>query len=197
MADPHQTRHTLLRRACDVRDERAWVEFVQNYRRFILYILHQVGVAPDDVEDLTQQILLALTRDLPRYDRSRARFRTWLSTVIRNAAMVHFRKQHSQRKHLSVFEGEQSLDLTDRAPEITRLIEQEWSTYVANLAMKRVRDVFQGQAIEAFELGLDGLSAAEISERTGLSVSSVYTLRKRVKKRLYLEIRAVASELEP
>ena len=58
MPETHQTRHTLLQRACDVQDERAWAEFVQNYRRFILYILHQVGVAADDVEDVTQQILL-------------------------------------------------------------------------------------------------------------------------------------------
>lgn len=48
-----------------------------------------------------------------------------------------------------------------------------------------------------FELSLDGHSAATIAEQTGLSVASVYTLRKRVKKRLYLEIRAVAAELEP
>ena len=37
----------------------------------------------------------------------------------------------------------------------------------------------------------------EISEKTGLTISSVYTLKKRVKKRLYLEIRALCSELEP
>ena len=60
-----------------------------------------------------------------------------------------------------------------------------------------VKEVFQGQAIEVFELGLDGRSAAEIAESTGLSVASVYTLRKRVKKRLYLEIRALVAELEP
>ena len=64
-------------------------------------------------------------------------------------------------------------------------------------AMTRVRSVFRGQAVRVFELSLDGLPAAVIAERTGLSVSSVYTLRKRVKKRLYLEIRALVAELEP
>lgn len=197
MADTDQTHHTLLQRACDLQNERAWSEFVQNYRRFILYILGQLGVAKDDVEDVTQQILLALTRDLPSYDRTRARFRTWLSTVIRNAALVHFRKQNTQRKYLRVLEDEQAADHDGQMPEISQLIETEWSTYIANLAMERVKEVFQGQAIQVFELGLDDHSAAEIAERTGLSISSVYTLRKRVKKRLYLEIRAISTELEP
>ena len=80
--------------------------------------------------------------------------------------------------------------------DLDRFIENEWATYVSNLAMDRVRAVFRGQAIRVFELTLDGLSAAEIAESTGLSVSSVYTLTKRVKKRLYLEIRAITAELE-
>jgi DNA-binding CsgD family transcriptional regulator len=81
--------------------------------------------------------------------------------------------------------------------DIDQRIEQEWAAYVANLAMMRVREVFQGQAVEVFELGLDGLSVTDIAEKTGLAVASVYTLRKRVKKRLYLEIRAIVAELEP
>lgn len=197
MADGHLTRHTLLARACDVGNERAWSEFVQNYRRFIIYILGELGVDPDDLEDVTQQILLALTRDLPRYDRTRARFRTWLSMVIRNAALVHFEKQKSQRNRLEVLKFDPAISSSIPEPEIDRLIATEWSTYIANLAMERVREVFQGEAVRVFELGLDGHSAATIAEETKLSVASVYTLKKRVKKRLYLEIRAVVAELEP
>ncbi|MEP4077271.1 RNA polymerase sigma factor [Haloferula sp.] len=197
MEEPNLTKHTLLQRACDPGNDRAWEEFVQNYRRFILYILGQLGVDQDDVEDVTQQILLALTRDLPRYDRTRARFRTWLSTVIRNAALVHFRTLKNQRTRLEVLEDDPSISKLTPEPEISRLIEVEWSTYISNLAMERVREVFQGEAVHVFELGLDGHSAATIAQQTGLSVASVYTLRKRVKKRLYLEIRAVVAELEP
>ena len=83
-----------------------------------------------------------------------------------------------------------------RAPDIDGIIEKEWAAYVGSLAMERVRDSFEGQAIEVFELGLDGLSAAQIAEQTKLTVATVYTLKKRVKKRLYLEIRNLTSELE-
>lgn len=197
MGEFEQTRYTLLQRACDLHDQAAWEEFVGHYHRFIFYILHELGVPAGDVEDVAQQVLLSLTKDLPNYDRSRARFRTWLSTVIRNAALAHLRKQRNRQARITVFGQEQTIDDELQPSEIDRRIEQEWAAYVANLAMERVRGVFKGQAIAVFELGLDGLSADKISQKTGLSVSSVYTLRKRVKKRLYLEIRALVAELEP
>ena len=197
MGEFDNTRYTLLQRACDLHDEKAWEEFVGHYRRFIFYILHQLGVDSDDIEDLAQQILISLTRDLAGYDKTRARFRTWLGTVIRNAALAHFRKQRNRYARIQVFGEEQDIDYIAQPSEVDLRIEKEWSAYVANLAMERVREVFKGQAVEVFELGLDGRSAAEIAEATGLSVASVYTLRKRVKKRLYLEIRALVAELEP
>jgi RNA polymerase sigma factor (sigma-70 family) len=197
MNEQNQTRHTLLRRACDLNDGRAWEEFVEHYRRFIFHILQEMGVDAGDIEDVAQQVFLSLTKDLSSYDKSRARFRTWLSAVIRNAALVYFRKRKSSRERIRIFGEEQNMEALAEPSDIDRRIEQEWSAYVANLAMMRVREVFHGQAVEVFELGLDGLSATDIADKTGLSVSSVYTLRKRVKKRLYLEIRAIVKELEP
>lgn len=197
MSEHEQTRYTLLQRACNLDDEQAWKELVEYYRRFIFYILRKLGVEDGDVEDVAQQVLISLSRKLEDYDSSRAKFRTWLSAVIRNTALVYFRKQKSTRNHIQIFGEEYSIDALNKPSEIDQRIETEWTTYIAQLAMERVRTVFQGNAIKVFELSLDGLSAPEIGERTGLQVSSVYTLRKRVKKQLYLEIREIAADLEP
>lgn len=197
MSEFGDTSYTLLHRACDLHDEQAWEKLVEHYRRFIFYILQQMGVGDADIEDVSQQVLFSLTKDLCSYDQSRARFRTWLSTVIRNAALMHFRKQKTRQNYIRIFGEEQTLVRLENPSAVDQRIEQEWAAYVSGLAMERVREVFIGQAMEVFELSLDGLSAAEIAEKTGLSVSSVYTLRKRVKRRLYLEIRGLVAELEP
>ncbi len=178
-------------------DEQAWAELEQHYRRFIYYILNGMGVAADDIDDVTQQVMISLTKDISGYDRSRARFRTWFGTVIRNAALAYFREKRNRKKCIERFIEEQEPDSNLQIPEIDSHIEREWAVYVSNLAMERVQEVFKGQAIEVFKLGLDGLSAEEIAQKTGLSVASVYTLKKRVKRRLYLEIRACVAELEP
>ncbi len=191
-----KTRYSLLQRAHDTDDEEAWDQFVLHYRRFIAYILRQIGVREDDVDDLTQQILLNLTRNLAKYDRARASFRTWLGQVIRNAAKMHFRKLQS--RPVEVYDTDSGFLINGvlQDAEIDRLIEKEWEDYIATIALERVRETFHGKAVEVFELGLDGQSAAEIAEQTGLTVTSVYKLRTRVKRKLFLEVRALTEELE-
>jgi len=192
------TRYTLLQRAVETDSEQAWAELVETYRRFIFHILHRLNIDPADIDDLSQQVLLALTQNLSNYDRSKAKFRTWLSTIIRNTACSHHRKlnRHNQRFESSGT-PEYYEDPEDGESALDRIIEQEWAAYISGMAMERVKENFQGNAIKVFELGLDGLSTDEIAKHTGLTISSVYTLRKRVKKRLYLEIRALTAQMEP
>ena len=194
--DNYQTRQTLIQRACDPGNELAWAEFDKTYRRFIAFVLGRLGVNRDDIDDLTQKIFSTLMQSLSSYDRDKATFRTWLSAVIRNTAFAHFKKQKREQKQMARIESESALQLKD-ANDVDALIKAEWGVYVANLAMQRVRSQFQGKAIDVFELGLDGVPVEEIAKQTNLSTASVYTLRKRVKKRLYLEIRSLIQELEP
>jgi RNA polymerase sigma-70 factor (ECF subfamily) len=156
-----------------------------------------LGVPKNEIEDIFQKVLVTLTNSLPNYDQSKARFRTWLSSVIRNIALAHLKGEQGYQKRVGKLQDESYLVQLENTEEIEQLIDQEWAMYISSQAMMRVRKVFKGQAIEAFELGLDGLSADEISQRTGLTVASVYTLRKRVKKRLYIEILELTADLEP
>lgn len=194
-----ETRYTLLQRACDLNDQQAWDEFEAHYRRFILYILHQVGVPQDEVEDVAQQTLLTLTKNLHLYQRDQAKFRSWLSAVIRHEASTHLKKRRRRELRVSLYgdRSESLLNTLQSDSEIEARIEKEWMIYISNLAMERVREVFKGKALEVFELGLDGQSVDEIAGKTGLTTASVYTLRKRVKKRLYFEIRTITASLEP
>lgn len=198
MAISRSTRQTLIRRACDPGDEAAWVEFDRVYRGFIAFVLGQLEVERSEIDDLTQQILTTLLRDMPGYDRSKASFRTWLSAVVRHAAFAHLRQRRTEEQTLARFRKEvDHRDPLANEAEVAARIEAEWASHVANLAMDRVRTQFQGKAIEVFELGLDGVPTEQVAALTGFSVASVYTLRKRVKKRLYLEIRNLIAELEP
>lgn len=195
--DPDKTRYTLLNRALDTGDEDAWEQLVEHYRRFIYYILNQLQVNPSDIDDICQQVLVSLTKDLNKFDPEKGKFRSWLSTVIRNTAISHFRKQSRHNHKLEGLRHETLDENLKHSSAIDELIEREWTTYIATQAMERVKDGFEGKAIEVFELSLDGMSAAEIAEKTDLTISSVYTLKKRVKKRLCMEILDLTSELEP
>lgn len=196
-SNPDNTRYTLLHRALDTGDEEAWEQLVAHYRRFIYYILNELNVNASDLDEVCQQVLVALTKDLPKFDRDKGRFRSWLSAVIRNTAGSHFRTQCRHRSKLASLRTELECDCFTSASGLDHRIEREWTAYIATQAMERVKACFKGNAIDVFEQSLNGLSASDIAGRTGLTVASVYTLKKRVKKQLCIEIMDLTAELEP
>ena len=86
-----KTRQTLIARARDPNDSRAWDEFVGYYTSFIRMVLMQLHTPLDDLEDLSQTILVKLWQSLSTVElgRDHARFRTWLGPVIRTTFYTH------------------------------------------------------------------------------------------------------------
>src|SRR5258708_6991621 len=81
------TRVTLLSRLRqDPSNQAGWDEFGQRYGRAILRWCPEWKLQDADAEDVTQNILVKLTRKLPdfAYDPSRS-FRGWLKTVAHHA----------------------------------------------------------------------------------------------------------------
>ena len=80
-----KTRQTLIARARDPNDSQAWDEFTGYYASFIRMVLMQLHTPLDDLEDLSQTILVKLWQSLSTVElgRDHARFRTWLGTVIK------------------------------------------------------------------------------------------------------------------
>src|SRR4051794_32986652 len=77
------TRVTLLAQLRhDPSDEASWAEFVDRYGRHIYRWCRQWKLQDADAEDVTQDILMKLTRKLRdfSYDPTRS-FRSWLKTI--------------------------------------------------------------------------------------------------------------------
>ncbi len=192
-----QTKYTLLARALDTGDDQAWAELFDYYRRFIYYVLKELELDPNDVDDLVQQVMIILSRDLKSFDRSKAKFRTWFSRLIKNVAISHFRKKRTLKETPNQVGGEDvMIDIEGDCSDLDVRIEQEWKAYITNEALKRVEGLFRGNAVEVFQLGLDGLSADEIAEKVGVTKASVFVLQGRVKQSLFQEVRALTEELE-
>lgn len=190
------TRHTLLVRARNPLDTEAWSDFVRHYQRFIYHLLHRMHVNPNDVNDLSQMILLKLWKSLPTYDREKAGFRTWLGRVVRNAALDFFSDEKRQREVRERAAAEPNPAETSPT-EIERMIEQDWISYLSGMAIERVRQVFSGEAVNVFTLSLEDVPVDEIARRLNLTKDSVYTLKSRVRSRFLIELRALREEMEP
>ena len=189
------TQQTLIQRAQNPEDEQAWDDFVSYYQSFIKMVLFKSNISLNDTDDLIQAILIRIWKGLPNYEykKEQARFRTWLSTIIRNCIISHINKVKNKGEKVELIE-EQIERISES--EIEQIISEEWLDYVASIAMDKVKDVFSGNAIEVFRLSLEEKSAKEIASELNITEESVFVLRSRVKSRLKKEISKLRQLIE-
>ena len=191
------TRYSLIERARSHNDSKTWEDLLDYYESFIAKILLRMGFRGMDLEDVRQQVSLKLWQGLKSYQRDagRARFRNWLSTLIRNAAINWINAQRKVGREF-MLQSDEFERIATEGPEMEQLIEQEWQRHVVTLAVENLKQVFSGKALEVFALSLEGESVDSIAATLDLRKESVYVLRTRVKARVRQEIARLQHELE-
>lgn len=188
-----KTRQTLIGRARDPNDGKAWDEFTDYYASFIRMVLMQLQAPQEDLDDLSQTILMKLWKNLStvELDRDHARFRSWLGAVIRNTFYTHCSQSSSRKRR------ETKAAVADVvSPDIEGIIESEWRKHIIALVIERLNASFSGKAMEVFTMTLDGKSVDEIASELELTKDSVYVLRNRVQSRFRKEARQLRTYLE-
>ncbi|MCP4887991.1 MAG: sigma-70 family RNA polymerase sigma factor [Planctomycetaceae bacterium] len=188
-----KTRQTLIDRARDPNDSQAWDEFTDYYGSFIRMVLMQLHAPQDDLEDLSQTILVKLWQNLSTMElgRDHARFRTWLGTVIRNTFYTHCSQTASRKRR-----DTNAAVANDVPPDIEDIIENEWRKHIITLVIERLNASFSGKAMDVFTMTLDGKPVDDIASALELTKDSVYVLRNRVQSRFRKEARQLRSHLE-
>jgi RNA polymerase sigma-70 factor (ECF subfamily) len=192
--DKWNTRQTLLMRAKDPNDQAAWEEFVLFYRDFLKIVIYKINSTHSFSEDFLQAVLLEVWRSLPRFepDAERAKFRTWLSTLVRNTVLNQIKKELKQNK----IRQEMIPDAQPSVPELDQMVQREWELHISRLALENISQRFTGKAMDVFNLSLKGKSVDKICAELNITPESAYTLKNRVKKYLVREIKRLRTELE-
>jgi RNA polymerase sigma factor (sigma-70 family) len=191
------TRQSLLLRLKDKHDDQSWEDFVKFYRPFIYMMVRKMNFDHHDAEEAVQQITMKAWRSLPdfNYSPDKGRFRSWLSRMTHNTVLdiIKSRQRYSNR-----LERYQDTDQIKKlsTPEVENMAEQEWQTYITNLAWKNVSPDFTEKVKIAFERSLQGDDAEIIAADLGLTKNAIYVYKKRVKEKLIEEIRRLKDDLE-
>lgn len=185
------TRQTLLLRIKNRSDDQAWSDFESYYKRYLYNILRHMNIAPEDSEDISQQVLMKMWKKLPDFnlDSNRGKFRSWLATVVRNQAIDYLKKnnRHTHEELPTVVPGSSQ-------SELERIIVKEWQRSIIEKAWDTIKEEFEENTIAAFELSSSGMTTSKIAEKLGISEPSVYSFKSRVKDRLKNEVRRLNYE---
>ena len=196
MALTPTTRASLLFRLRDSQDHEAWVEFVSIYEPLAYRLLRRHGLQDADAREVLQDLLMAVSRSIDRWDpaRERGSFRGWLRQVTRNL-VINWLKQRNRRPVAAGGSDLQAMLHTvpaDAGPE-TLDFDQELRRAIFHRAAEQVRSEVHPSTWQAFwETAVLGSSPADAAKKLAMRPGAVRVAKCRVLARL----RDAVSEME-
>jgi RNA polymerase sigma-70 factor (ECF subfamily) len=186
----NETRQSLLRRA-QTGEENAWKDLTDLYRPLIIGWLNSQGVPAADLDDLTQEVLLSVVKNLRTFEHSgnRGAFRAWLRTIVCSRTTDYWRAIDVRTQASGGSGATAALQqIADPDSDLNRQWDEEHDRYVLRCLLDLVEQEFEPATLRAFRrLALEGASGAEAAQELGLSVAAVYMAKSRVLQRIRQE----------
>lgn len=145
-------------------DKTAYVRLLKDIIPYIRAVIGPGLANPDWADDIVQEVLLSVHRSLKTYNPSMP-FKPWLRAVVKFRAADYLRHHYRSR-------GDRQVSLDDLSFQSSHVTESavagEWGDMESVLARlpQKQRTVLELMKIQ-------GLTAAEVAARTGMSVSAV------------------------
>jgi RNA polymerase sigma-70 factor (ECF subfamily) len=164
-----------------------WHRLQDIYLPLIRSWLSRVPGLGYEADDLSQEVLLVLFRELPTFERQRdGAFRAWLRQITVNRIRAFRRARQKQPLAGLGPEAEHLLtQLADPTSELARQWDQDHDRHVIHKLLAVVQGDFEPATWQAFtRFALDGYPAAQVAGELGMTESAVVKAKSRVLKRL-------------
>ena len=186
-----ETSVSLLERLRLEPDAASWQRLVDLYAPLIRDWLRQQSLQLADADDLAQEVLVVLVRELPHFQhRRKGAFRAWLHKITVNR-LRDFCRARQTRPAATGDSGVMRMleQLDDPHSELSRVWEQKHDQYIVQRALKLIESEFAPTTWRAFwRVTHDGVDADAVAADLGVSINAVFIAKSRVLKRLRAEI---------
>lgn len=172
----------LLHRVRSVDDQAAWARFVDLYTPLIFEWGCRSGLTSADAADLSQDVLIQLLAELPKFDYSpaRGRFRGWLRTVT-----VNMCRERQRRNHVTAATGDEGLSQFEDSSPGQEFWEEEYRQKLVARALQLMQTDFETHVWQAaWKQIVEDRKPMDVAAELGISVASVYQARSRVLRQL-------------
>lgn len=187
----NSTSVSLLDRLQESDDSQNWNRLVDLYAPLLRVWLRKYDVQPSDADDLVQEVLTAVWKDLKSFDHSgrAGAFRSWLRTILvhRLRNFWRTRGRHPQARGDSDIERRLE-QLEDPTSEMNQIWNRQHDRHVARRLLALTESNFAPTTWKAFcRVALEGARADVVAQELGISLNAVLLAKSRVLKRLRKE----------
>jgi RNA polymerase sigma factor (sigma-70 family) len=193
-----ETSLSLLERVRgDVTDE-AWQKLTEVYSALLRSWLTRFEVGSTDADDLVQEVLLTLSRELRNFEHSGrpGAFRNWLRGILVHRLHDFWRSRKYRPAAIGGSAWAEELEqLADESSSVSCEWNLEHDRHVMARLLESVRPRFEPKTWEAFHRQLYGGQRADsIASELGMPLNSVYVARSRVLSALRREAAGLIDE---
>jgi RNA polymerase sigma-70 factor (ECF subfamily) len=146
--------------------------------------LRKYALQNSDVDDLVQEVLLTLSKELADFKHSGrpGAFRCWLRTILMNRLKAYWRSERNRPFVATDSRLENELNaLADESSDATRLWNAEHDRHVVARIFEIVRPRFLEKTWDAFRgQMLEGKPADVVARELEIPVQAVYVAKSRV-----------------
>lgn len=187
----------LARVRGDVTDE-AWQKFTEVYSPLLRFWLMRFEVGSADADDLVQEVLLTLSRDLRNFEHSgrSGAFRNWLRCILVHRLRDFWRSRKYRPAAIGGSTWARELEqLADESSDVSREWNLAHDQHVMARILESVRPRFEPKTWEAFHRQVFGGQRADsVAAELGMPLNSVYVARSRVLSALRREASGLIDE---
>ena len=156
----NETSLSLLELLCRSDANESWQRLVELYSPLIRSWLRKYDVQASDTDDLVQEVLLAVSKDVAAFEHGGrpGSFRAWLKAILVNRLRAYWRKRDRQPQARADSEVDARLAaLADPNSEISLLWNREHDQYVLRRLLALAEPHFTRNSWLAFQrVALDG-----------------------------------------
>lgn len=182
---------SLLERLRLQSDPASWQRLADLYAPWIHGWVHRYVLQQPEADELVQEVLAQLVRELPGFHRDRrpGSFRRWLRILMVNSLRSFWYARQTPAPISGGSGFEKTLErLADDDSAVSRLWDEEHDQYVLRRLVELLEPEFEPGTWRAFQrLVLEGKQTAEVAAELGVSPSMVRIAKSRVQSRLRQE----------
>ncbi len=183
-----ETSLSLLDRLRQSPEDEDWSRLIEAYSPLLRAWLMRAEVQSADADDLVQEVLLVVHRELPKFEHNQRRgaFRNWLRQIV-----VHRLRNFWRSRGRLIAAGndsqleEQLKQLEDDGSQLSQRWDREHNLAIARKLLELIESRFTESTRLVFRrLVVDGADADSVASETGLSLNAIFTAKSRVLREL-------------
>jgi RNA polymerase sigma factor (sigma-70 family) len=189
------TRRSLVERLPDLADRAKWQEFFDTYWRLIYGVARKAGLNDAEAQDVVQETIVGVARNIGRYDRDAGSFKSWLLQLTRWRIVDQLRKRSPADARRFPSDGpERETATIDRIPDpagatLDAVWDDEWQRTLFDAAVARVKPKVSPKHFQIFDCAaVKRWPAAKVAAELRVNIAQVYLVKHRIAGLLKKEI---------